>query len=123
MDSFLPHGMVISGALMAFNPMEFFNQESYGDRTLWREDTEVMIEIQLKVWGRLKQYLSAPRDLMEKEKWEIKEGTTIGDILKALNIPEDLGIVPIVNGSNCFDKERVLKDGDIIHLYPLISGG
>jgi sulfur carrier protein ThiS len=103
--------------------MEFFNQEPDSERALEQEGTEVMIEIQLKLWGRLKQYLSASRDLMEKEKWEIKEGTTIGDILKALNIPEDLGIVPIVNGSNCFDKERVLKDGDTIHLYPLISGG
>ena len=79
--------------------------------------------IQLIIYGRLKQYLSAPRDFMEKEKWEIMEGTTTGDILKALNIADDLGIVPVVNGSHCFDKERVLKDGDIILLYPMVSGG
>ncbi len=71
----------------------------------------------------LKQYLSVPRDLIEKGKWEMPDGATTGAMLKALNVPDDLRIVTVVNGSHSFDRETVLKDGDIVLLYPLIAGG
>ena len=79
--------------------------------------------IQLKLYGGLKQYLSVPRDLVEKGKLEAPDGATTGAVLKALNVPDDLRIVTIVNGSHSVDRETVLKDGDIVLLYPLISGG
>ena len=79
--------------------------------------------IEIRIYSRLKPYLSLPQELKEKEKWEMEEGATVGDLLKTLNIPDDLKIVSILNGMSCFDKERVLRDGDVLGLFPLMAGG
>ena len=79
--------------------------------------------IEIKIYSRLKQYLSLPPDLMGKEKLEMEEGATVGDLLKMLNIPDELKIVVILNGISCFDKERALKEGDVLALFPLMAGG
>ena len=50
------------------------------------------------------------------------EGATVAQVLKILNIPENETKILLINGRNA-DKERVLNDGDVFHVFPLMAGG
>lgn len=53
---------------------------------------------------------------------EVKEGSTIADILKTLNIDEKEVAIMLLNGKDG-PSDRQLKDGDVISLFPPIGGG
>jgi molybdopterin converting factor small subunit len=44
-------------------------------------------------------------------------------VLEMLNLPEGLNIATLVNGVHCREKETMLREGDALLLYPLVSGG
>lgn len=53
---------------------------------------------------------------------EITTGATVKDILDLLGaVPGEVGLI-IVNGDKA-DSEKLVKDGDIIELYPVFGGG
>jgi molybdopterin converting factor small subunit len=47
---------------------------------------------------------------------------TIGEAVAQLSLPEDMGLVMLVNGRTT-NWNTVLADGDILQLIPVISGG
>lgn len=54
--------------------------------------------------------------------FEIATGTAVKDILDLLGaVPGEVGLI-IVNGDKA-DSEKLVKDGDIIELYPVFGGG
>lgn len=53
---------------------------------------------------------------------EVKDGSTIGDVLKTLNIDEKEVAIMLLNGKDG-PSDRQLKDGDVISLFPPIGGG
>jgi len=53
---------------------------------------------------------------------EVKDGSTIGDVLKTLNIDEKEVAIMLLNGKDG-PADRQLKDGDVISLFPPIGGG
>lgn len=53
---------------------------------------------------------------------EVNEGTTISDIIKALNIDEDEVAIMLLNGRDG-PSNRELKDGDVVSIFPPIGGG
>lgn len=53
---------------------------------------------------------------------EVKEGTTISDIVKALNIDEDEVAIMLLNGRDG-PSNRELQDGDVVSIFPPIGGG
>lgn len=56
------------------------------------------------------------------ENRQYPEGTTVGAIVRELEIPEsELGIL-LVN-SRHVDLERVLADGETLAIFPLVGGG
>lgn len=58
---------------------------------------------------------------LDGDKWEIPEGSTVAQVLKILNLSEE-GKVFLIN-SRQGDKERVLKEGDVLAIFPPIAGG
>jgi molybdopterin converting factor small subunit len=81
------------------------------------------VNIKVKLYAGLKQYVPSSAELARKEGWEVAEGTTIREVLEMLNLPEGLNIATLVNGVHCREKETMLREGDALLLYPLVSGG
>ncbi|MGD0487639.1 MAG: MoaD/ThiS family protein [Syntrophorhabdales bacterium] len=52
----------------------------------------------------------------------LKEGTTVEEVLRALKLPEHTPKIIILNGAHA-DAGRVLRDGDILSLFPPVGGG
>lgn len=58
----------------------------------------------------------------EAELIEYPEGTTVGEVVNSINLPEkDLGIM-LVN-SRHVKLSHTLVDGDTLALFPLLGGG
>ena len=55
------------------------------------------------------------------DKWNLPEGTTVAEVLKMFNLEESVQIT-LVNG-NYTNKDRVLNEGDVLHISPLVTGG
>ena len=53
---------------------------------------------------------------------ELPEGTTVGDVTRSLEIPDDLDCVTVVNGHDV-PSERRLIDGDVVSMFPPLAGG
>ncbi len=53
---------------------------------------------------------------------EIDSSTTVEQLLRKWEIPEDMPLIILVNAVHA-DKDQVLNDGDILAVFPPIAGG
>jgi sulfur carrier protein ThiS len=53
---------------------------------------------------------------------EVDEGTTVGNVLASLTIPEDAPRIMFLNGRHT-KEDQFLKDGDRLAVFPPIAGG
>jgi len=81
---------------------------------------DVIVKIKTKLHTILKKYIR--EKIMENDIVEIKENTTLQDLTRYFNIPENKGIIFLVNNSPQ-DKEYTLQEGDEVKLFSLICGG
>ena len=58
----------------------------------------------------------------KKQVMEMKEDTTIYEVIKALDIKEEEVSIILLNGMDG-SSDRKLKDGDILSLFPPVGGG
>lgn len=58
----------------------------------------------------------------KKQRIKISKNTTLLDIIKLLNIDEEDVAIMLLNGRDG-TSDRVLKDGDIVSLFPPVGGG
>ena len=62
------------------------------------------------------------KDRFKKEEVELPEGSSLSDLLKRLNIPqEQVGII-LVNGRDAVMK-CTLSAHDVVSVFPLMGGG
>jgi molybdopterin converting factor small subunit len=54
--------------------------------------------------------------------YDLPDGATVRDLIRALRVPAELASVIIVSGEPA-DETRALKDGDRVTLIPPIAGG
>ncbi len=52
----------------------------------------------------------------------LEEGTTVEEVLTELKLPEQTPKIIILNGVHA-DASRVLRDGDVLSLFPPVGGG
>lgn len=75
------------------------------------------MKIQINAWNYFKEYFPEEATFMD-----ISEKTNIGQFINDLNIPKDkIGFV-IVNNVKVSD-DYILKENDIVSIYPTIIGG
>jgi len=72
--------------------------------------------ITLKLFATLKKYGS---EISEKE---IEPGTSVGEVIADLKIPENICHLRIVNNVHV-PLDHILRDGDTLALFPPIAGG
>jgi len=78
--------------------------------------------IEVNVFSSLRHYLPDSENRLDGNKWEVREGSRVDQILKMLNIPDEEAHIVLVNGRKA-GKETVLKQGDLLHVFPLMAGG
>lgn len=63
------------------------------------------------------------RENREKEAMkELDEGTTILQVIQSLDIPVDDVAIIMLNGRSC-ETDVVLKEADVLALFPPVGGG
>jgi sulfur carrier protein ThiS len=58
---------------------------------------------------------------LNSDKWDIPEGTSVTGILEMLNLTEVYTIL-VLNGRQG-NKSSILKEGDLLKIFPAASGG
>ena len=78
------------------------------------------MEIEVKLVGRLKKY--GQDKLNEENIIELKDNSTINDVINYLEIPPEQNKVVLVNGRDV-KKNYELSSGDRVSIYNLLAGG
>ncbi len=79
------------------------------------------MEVEVKLFATLRDYLPKGSGRFSC-KMEIDELTRVQEILTKLNIPEEIPKIILVNGVHG-KKEQVLKEGDVVSIFPPVAGG
>ncbi len=83
------------------------------------------MNITLKLYASLGQHL--PADARHNQATiDVTDGTTIWDVLDAYNVPRQHCHLVLLNGIFQAPAERgvaVLKDGDVLAVWPPVAGG
>lgn len=53
---------------------------------------------------------------------EVPEGSTVADVVRALEIPDNFDCVKVVNGHDT-PSDHLLADKDVVSLFPPLVGG
>ena len=79
------------------------------------------MEIEVKLFATLRDYL--PKGSSQFScKMKIDGSTRIQDILSRLKLPEETPKIILVNGVHG-KKEQILKDADVVSIFPPVAGG
>ena len=79
------------------------------------------MEIEVKLFATLRDYLPAGSSRFSC-KMKIEGSTRIEDVMSILKIPEEMPKIILVNGIHG-KKEQILKDGDVLSVFPPVAGG
>jgi sulfur-carrier protein len=79
------------------------------------------MEIEVKLFATLRDYLPKGSSRFSC-KMEVNGDTRIQDILLKLKVPDDIPKIILVNGIHG-KLEQVLKEGDVLSIFPPVAGG
>jgi molybdopterin converting factor small subunit len=79
------------------------------------------MEIEVKLFATLRDYLPEGSSRFSC-KMKIDGHTRIEDVMSTLKIPEEMPKIILVNGIHG-KKDQVLKDGDVLSVFPPVAGG
>ena len=79
------------------------------------------MEIEVKLFATLREYLPKGSSRFSC-KMEVDGSTRIQDILSRLKLPEEIPKIILINGIHG-KKEQILKDGDVVSIFPPVAGG
>lgn len=75
----------------------------------------------MKLFATLRDYLPKGSNQFSV-KMKVDESSRVQDILTRLKIPEEMPKIILVNGVHG-KKDQVLKDGDVVSIFPPVAGG
>lgn len=78
--------------------------------------------VEIKVFSTLRRHADASEMLPDNDRWDIPEGTAVGDLGRKLNIPEKEIKIILVNGRKAGNRQ-ILKEGDSVYIFPPMIGG
>jgi sulfur carrier protein len=79
------------------------------------------MEIEVKLFATLMDYLPKGSSRFSC-KMEVDDHTRVQDVLSRLNIPDDIPKIILINGIHG-KKEQILKEGDVLSVFPPVAGG
>jgi molybdopterin converting factor small subunit len=79
------------------------------------------MKIELKLYASFRQYL--PEESKDNQGMtQVRDGITINEILKELEIPREAVKIMFLNGTHAKGDE-VLHEGDRVGIFPPVAGG
>lgn len=84
------------------------------------------MDITFKLFATLTDYLPPAARRSNVLNMEVDDGMTIAQIIEPFGMPEKLVHLVLVNGTYVPPEERaskVLKDGDVLAVWPPVAGG
>jgi molybdopterin converting factor small subunit len=79
------------------------------------------MKLEIKLFANFTEFL--PPGTEKYTCWlELEEGTTIGQVLEKLKIPDDIPMITLVNGLHRTFEDR-LQPGDVLSVFPPVAGG
>jgi sulfur carrier protein ThiS len=79
------------------------------------------MEIEVKLFATLRDYLPAGSGRFSC-KMEIHGSTRVKEILSTLKIPEEIPKIILINGIHG-KNDQILKEGDVVSIFPPVAGG
>lgn len=79
------------------------------------------MKVTARVYASLRRYLPEERARNPIE-LELSDGTTVGELLNHLGLPQDAVKVVFVNGKHA-ELDQALADGDQVGIFPPVAGG
>ena len=80
------------------------------------------MHITVNIYAYLRYYLPDAEKFIQEKEWDVPEGSTIKDVVERLKLPKGIRLTVLLN-NNSVDQMTSLKEGDIIHILPLMGGG
>jgi len=81
------------------------------------------MRIELRLFATLRRYLP-PGSEKGKVLLDLPEGLTVEGLVQKLGIPPGMAELTVVNGQALQQGlQKVLRDGDVVSLFPPIAGG
>lgn len=79
------------------------------------------MKITVKLFATFRDYL--PQDAINAAFGvEVEEEPTVQELIKTLNLPEDVPKIVLINGRQT-EQDIALHDGDTISIFPPLAGG
>ncbi len=77
------------------------------------------MRLTVRLWGPLARYAGAGTAEFPVD---VPGGTTVDALIELLGVPLEYVLMVAVNGTKS-ERDRVLQDGDVVHVLPLVAGG
>ena len=78
--------------------------------------------IEVKLYLSLLRHVPQSDKHLERDRWEVPDGATVGQVLEMLNLPDSEARIITVNGRHSY-RGKTLRDGDILQVVPVLCGG
>ncbi len=79
------------------------------------------MDIEIRLYATFRDFLPPGSSTFSMTK-SLDRAMTIADVVKDLGLPEDIPKIVIVNGAHA-EFDYVLKEGDILSVFPPLAGG
>jgi molybdopterin synthase sulfur carrier subunit len=80
------------------------------------------MQITVRLLATYRQYLPEGHDAQAGYPLQVPDGAAVGDVLPLLPVPQTEVCTYFVNGRHA-ERELVLKDGDVLSVFPAVGGG
>ena len=80
------------------------------------------MHITVNIYALLRYYLPTGEKFFNEKEWDVPEGSTIKYVVEKLKLPKEIRLTILLN-NNGAGQTTALKEGDIIHILPLMGGG
>ena len=78
--------------------------------------------INVKLYATFRKFAPPGTELGESFKIDI-ENKTISDVIDFLKIPKEKGVIVMVNGIRITNLDHLMRDNDLIVIFPVLGGG
>jgi len=78
--------------------------------------------INVKLYATFRKFAPPGTELGESFKIDI-ENKTISDVIDFLKIPKEKGVIVMVNGIRITNLNHLMRDNDLIVIFPVLGGG
>ncbi len=80
------------------------------------------MHVTVNIYANLRRYMPAGDELFKEKEWSMPDGSTVRHVIEKLKLPGEIQVFALLN-NNHTAQTAVLKEGDIIHIMPLMAGG